>query len=254
MFDRVIVASDDSHFLDFWPLVAKAWKKFFNVRVTLAFVSDVVPDHRLFELSKHGEVVRIQPSAGVPLANQAKLARFHLAANKYSDEVVMIEDIDTLPLQKKYFEEVTSKRPPNKLLMVGHEVYVEPTLAGKCPVSTMTSEQSVFAELMNPENLEFRHWVQSFRGWKKCDKREDPFRIPTDFSDESLLRAILINKDAKIHKERRRIDPKNDWIDRSKWRMDKTKLFSGGYVCVNLKRPLEKSHPDVKLIEEYIGS
>lgn len=254
MFDRVIVASDDSHFLDFWPLVAKAWKKFFDVQVTLAFVSDEVPDHRIFELSKHGEVVRMQPNIHAPAANQAKLARFHLAAHKYSDEVVMIEDIDTLPLQRKYFEEVTSKRPAGKLLMVGHEGYMEPTLIGKCPVSTMTAEKSTFAELLNPEGIEFRHWINSFKKWKKCDKREDPFKLPTDFSDESLLRAILLNKDSHIHKERRRIDPKTEWIDRSKWRFDKTKLFAGGYVCVNLKRPLEKDNPDVKLIEEYVNS
>lgn len=254
MFDRVIVASDDSHFLAFWPLVAKAWKKFFDVRVTLAFVSDDVPKHRLFELSRHGEVVLIPPNIRAPTANQAKLARFHLAANKYSDEVVMIEDIDTLPLQRKYFEEVTSKRPSGKLLMVGHEVYTGPTLSGKCPASTMTAEQSVFAELLNPEGLEFRHWVSSFRGSKKFDGYEDPFRTPTEFSDESLLRAVLTNSAAHIHKERRRADPKTDWIDRGKWKMDKDKLFSGGYVCVNLKRPLEKDNPDVKLIEEYVSS
>lgn len=254
MFDRVIVAADDSHFLEFWPLVAKAWKKFFNVRVTLAFVADDTSRHKVNDLSKHGEVAVIQPNLYAPVANQAKLARFHLAANKYSDEIVMIEDIDTLPLQRKYFEEVTAKRPPNKLLMVGHEVYLQPALAGKCPVSTMTAERSTFAKLLNPDGLDFRNWIGSFKRMRKYDRHEDPFGKADEFSDESLLRAVLNNKDANIHKERRQIDPKVDWIDRSKWRMDQGKLLSGGYVCVNLKRPLERNHPDVKLIEEYISS
>jgi hypothetical protein len=40
MFDRIIVSCDDSHFKDFWQIVAKSWNKYYpNVNISLAFVT-----------------------------------------------------------------------------------------------------------------------------------------------------------------------------------------------------------------------
>ena len=41
MFDRIIVSCDDSHFKDFWVVVAKSWSKYFpDKKISLAFVTD----------------------------------------------------------------------------------------------------------------------------------------------------------------------------------------------------------------------
>ena len=72
--DRAIVSSDSNpDYLDFWPIVAKAWNKL-GIRPTLALIADksVQVDESL------GDVIRFEPIKGVSNALYAQTIRLLL--------------------------------------------------------------------------------------------------------------------------------------------------------------------------------
>src|SRR5947209_1083135 len=73
--DRVILATDGNPlYLEFWPLVARAWQRILPVRPTLALIGDEtisVPEG-------FGDVVRFAPVSGVDTALQSQAIRLLL--------------------------------------------------------------------------------------------------------------------------------------------------------------------------------
>ena len=92
MFDRIIVSTDENPmFLQFVPIVAKAWSKYFpEKKLSIAFISDRSEDDELVVRMRNYADVRIfNTIPGIPTANQAKISR-HILAAEYKDEVCMI--------------------------------------------------------------------------------------------------------------------------------------------------------------------
>ena len=72
MFDRIIVSTDENPmFLQFVPIVSKAWKKYFpEKKLSIAFVSSRDKnDNVVKEMSKYGDVKVFKPVEGIPTAN-----------------------------------------------------------------------------------------------------------------------------------------------------------------------------------------
>jgi len=98
--DRVILATNDNpEYIEFWPLVAKAWKEIVGIQPTLALIGDesVQVDESL------GDVIRFAPIEGVSTGNYARTIRLLLPI-LFEDEVCLISDIDMLPLSKEYYQ------------------------------------------------------------------------------------------------------------------------------------------------------
>src|SRR4051812_28165260 len=102
--DRVIISSDDNpKFLAFWPLIQRAWKQFFpKTKVWLALVSQ--------QPIRNDGIVNYAPVDGIPISNQAKMARYFLAASFNDYKVAMTNDIDLLVLQSKYTNDLLVQR------------------------------------------------------------------------------------------------------------------------------------------------
>lgn len=255
LFDRIVVSSDDSPtFLNFWPCVSQAWQKFFDVKPTLALVTNRSSDDLLFEkLKRYGDVYPVPYVEGIPVPNQAKIARF-LVASKMGDEVCMIEDIDTVPLQSEFFKIRLQQRQPNKILAIGHEVFINTVNAGKFPISNITTEGYNFKKLFNPLDLEHEQLVRSFVGLNVVDHKEDISNHASSFSDESIVRGLIHkhNLHHMIQKVERGVNIHSDWIDRSWWNVDPVKLKGGGYVICNFLRPCRENAQHFIPIYEYL--
>jgi len=254
-FDKIIVSSDDSSFfLNFWPIVCKAWQKYFDVTPTLAFVSNRADDDALVKkLKTHGEVVIVPELYNIPRANQAKVARF-LVASTFGDQVCTIEDIDTIPLEQMYIKHRLSLRPKNKILAVGREVLENTPHHGKFPISHITAEGSKFKELFNPRSLDYAEAIKSLTGMRIFDSKEDINNNQDHFSDESLVRALIhVNclKDS-IFDVRRDVDIKNEWIDRSWWNIDVERLEQGKYISCNFIRPFRENAASAAPVIKYV--
>lgn len=257
LFDRIVVSSDDSPtFLNFWPCVSQAWQKFFDAKPTLALVTNRSPDDPLFtKLQKYGDVQTVPYIQGIPTANQAKIARF-LVASRMGDEVCMIEDIDTVPLQRMFFEDRLKIREPNRILAVGHEVLANTVDAGKFPISNITTEGRNFKKLFNPNDLNHEELLKSFVGMRVVDHKENVANDASHFSDESMIRGLIHkhNLHHMIQKVNRDVNIHQDWIDRSWWGYDANKLKAGGYVLCNFLRPCrENAHHFIPIYEYLYG-
>ena len=225
MFDRIIVSTDENPmFLQFVPTVAKAWKKYFpEKKLSIAFISNKTYDDKLvIEMQEYAEVKIYNAIPGIPVANQAKISR-HILASEYKGDICMIEDIDTIPLQRHYFENRTSKFEGG-VLAVGHEVLSPTVDTGKFPMSTMTASGETFKQILNPNNLEYVELIKSFDNLGVHDNRESISNRPEDFSDESLIRYLLNIWGGPITKVNRNVDIKIDWLDRSWWNIDINRL------------------------------
>ena len=255
LFDRVVVSSDDSPaFLNFWPCVSQAWQKFFDMKPTLALVTNKTATDPLFDkLRKYGDVFAVPYFEGIPIQNQAKIARF-LVASKMGDEVCMIEDIDTVPLQRTFFVDRLKERRAEHILAVGHEVLANTVDSGKFPISNITTEGHNFQKLFNPNNLDHESLLKSYIGMRVVDHKENIANPADHFSDESMIRG-LIHKH-KLHnmvqKVERGADIHQDWIDRSWWGIDKDKLNAGQYILCNFLRPCRENAQHFIPVYEYL--
>ena len=256
--DRVILSSDDNlKFIEFWPLVAEAWRKLFEVDVWLAVVSWCYGKAALRKLKEHGYVEVYAPIEGIPIANQAKIARYHLASIWNDASVVMTNDIDLLPLQSAYVHDLLHQRPPGHLLTVGAELYTGPE-KGKFTAGYLTAESSVWSKLVNPLHLAWPAFIKSFVGMSEIDYKEDISRTvhheePDTFSDESLLRALLKMNPVPVIYARRGFEPYTARaLCRSDWKLDPGKLKNNEYVEAHLPRPWHDHVDKIKPLAEYL--
>lgn len=94
-----IVSTDaNPYYADFWSVVSEIWYTKFNVIPVLAFIGD---DDFSIDTS-FGKVIRIKPIDGIPLHLQTQIVRFWIPS-LFLDDVVIISDIDMLPISRNYF-------------------------------------------------------------------------------------------------------------------------------------------------------
>lgn len=257
-FDRVILSCDKNpKFLEFWPVVARAWSKLFGVRVHLAFVGDAseFPD----KLRGYGSVYFFPAIDGIPIANQAKVARYFLASWMGDDSVVMINDVDLLPLSKDYVNTLLGNRPEGALVTLGSELYRDAE-NGKSMAGYLTAEARVFRALVNPKELRWQDWVSSFIGLKHFDHKEDisnplSSENPDCFSDESLLRYFQWLNPVPVENRRMPFWPYTEQaLDRADWKFDPQKLKDGVYKEAHLPRPYSENKHRIQPLLAYIES
>lgn len=252
--DRVILSSDLSgQFLNFWPLAAESWKRIFGIAPVLALVSRKPVDSVILrELEKFGEVYVYVSKSEAPLPNQAKMARWYLAG-KLENQLVTIEDIDTIYLSSDYLLDRLSYFQDETLLGIGSDVNQdEPSYNGKFPASNLTGKSETFRDFFGSNSSEsFEEFLGRFKGMALIDDREDPFKKPKNFSDESLIRALRTSgKRDLIMTIPRDVDIKNEWMDRSWW--PKNGDVPEKAILANLLRPLyNNQHRCRKLIQLY---
>lgn len=255
LFDRVVISANEyANFIEFWPLVTAAWKKWFQVPVTLAFVTKRDKTDPLVEdLTRYGEVVLFNEIDGIPTTNQTKVAR-HFLATQYSSEVCLINDIDLIPLQRNYLTEKLRQRKPGELLTLGFDWYQNTPHHGKFPIAYLTAEGTTFRECFNPQNLNFEELLDSWKGLQVFDHKEAIDNDPAIFSDESLLRLLV---DRWTDKHRVRHVARGFWpytqraLDRADWYIDIDKLKKGVYVEAHMLRPLHRYKKELMPLINY---
>lgn len=256
---RVILSSDaNPKFLEFWPHVAKAWRHLLGVDVWLALVAEPISNELHRELLRHGKVVNLWPVPGIPISNQAKLARFFLAGFWGDNTVNMVNDIDLLPLQARYTVELLSQRPSGHLLTTGTELYTGPE-KGKFTAGYATAESAVWHQLLNSNHYGWAGFIRQFVGYRVFDHKEDValntyHENPDSFSDESLLRAVLAKRPVPVTHLARGYAPYTERaLCRSNWMFDPEKLRKQVYVEAHLPRPWSAHQDKIAPLLEHLS-
>lgn len=258
LFDRVILSSnEDPKYLQFWPIVSRAWKQWFDCKVSLAFLTNRERNDPFVEnLRQYGEVAVFKPISGIPEPNLAKVIR-HILAGAYTEERVVINDIDLLPLQADYLNRYLEATPADALMTIGHELYPGAE-NGKFPIGYISGLGRVFKSFVNPDNLFYHDLVKNWVGLNVCDHKEDIARTvyhedPDCFSDESLWRALIKQAgDTGYPVIGHSISPAFRTVDRANWFIDYPILRSGGYVESHLLRPYVQYEEQIQPLLNYV--
>lgn len=219
--DRVILATDaNPDYIEFWPIVSKAWKEVVGIKPTLALIasSDIEIDESL------GDVIRFEPIEGIPTSFQAQVIRLLLPV-LYPNDGCILSDIDMIPLKKSYFIDSIKDCPDDSFVVYRDKAYNADEQ--KYPMCYLAARGSVFEEIFQVQTLEdIRAKIIELHafdlGWN---------------TDELMLyyyvHAWYGFNDRCIHLGHG-VEPR---VDRSYWQYDPQLVRQGCYVDAHCPRP-----------------
>ena len=235
--DRAIVSTNTNPtYIDFWPVVAKAWTKM-GIKPTLALIADddVEIDESL------GDVIRFKPIPGVPTSIQAQTIRLLLPAY-FEDEVSIISDIDMLPLNKAYYVDGVKSCPDNAFVVYRPNPYPDQKLISMC---YNAAKGSTFKEVFHIKSIEDIPAI--IKAWSKKLKNNP-------MTDEIILyNYIHAWKDYKTRCVKLKDVLGGRRIDRSCWRYDVALLKQNYYVDSHMVRPYKKYKAEIDELATHIG-
>jgi hypothetical protein len=235
--DRVIVGCDlHREYIDFWPLVAKAWQQIVGVRPTLALIA---PAHIYVDESV-GDVIRFDPIPGIPTHLQAQVIRL-LLPTLFPDEGCIISDMDMIPCSKDYFVNSVASIPDDCFVVYRDRAY--PPSEHHYPMCYMAAKGSVFSEIFGVYNKDefstkIKQWYESNLGWH------------TD-------QLIVYNALAAWPQAHRRCVKLGHGvpgrIDRGAWRYNAELARKGHYIDAHLLKPYHQYHTAIDQLAHDLG-
>ena len=185
MIQRIILSVDDSPaYLQFWPMVATAWRRVLAIEPELAHVT-ATPDE---SMSRWGSVHAMEPVDGMPSCNQAKISRLILAS-MFPDEICMLSDIDMLPLSPGAFIHLgrVARDNDGKIACFGADAFAHVDTDkhqdhGIVPICYLAARGHIFGDMLDSVPMD------TLRTWTHL--KANPYESP--FSDEAMLRHMGI--------------------------------------------------------------
>ena len=236
--DRVILATNTNKtYIDFWPLVAQAWKEIVGVTPTLALIApaDTIIDETC------GDVLRFEPIPGIPTSLHAQVIRL-LLPTYFDDDVCIISDIDMLPLNKNYFVDSIAHVPDNHFIVYRNKAYA-PALQ-RYPMCYNAAKGSTFKEIFHITNPDIdipiiiKNWHRLNLGWNT-----DEIMLTQSLAQWNGYPTRCTKLDHKV--ERR--------VDRSNWRYNPALVKAGFYIDAHCLRPYEKYKKEINVLAQCMG-
>lgn len=235
---RVILAADANRtYIEFWPIVAKAWKERIGIQPTLALIADdvVQVDESL------GDVIRFKPLPGIPSSFYSQIIRL-LIPILYPNEVCILSDIDMLPISKVYYVNLIASIPDDHLIVYNDRAYGKN--CKQYPICYTVAKGSTFKEIFGVNSIDeiptkIQEWYAYKIGWT---------------ADETILYWSL--RKWKGHPNRLNLlgyETGNQRIDRSKWQFNPTLLKAGYYIDSHMLRPYSVYKDKIDPVLEGLG-
>jgi hypothetical protein len=263
---KVFLSSNDNPlYIQFWPIAATAWKNY-GFDPVLSLVTD--RKHKDWKwMEEFGEVDRFNLRPELPAGNWAKVARF-FSYYKYDNLKGMVGDIDMLPLNKDYFDNLFTY-DKDKLVLSSFDAYEGMGFRGeypyyKFPGCYMVATGKTWKNIINPQDLTEHELIKSFynlKVYKESGTYKEGINYPYEqFSEESLIRVLVYRWDNQF-KNIVKLKRPGGWsssgavtrIDRSKWSFDESKLREGYYLDAHCLRPLQNFKTQINPITEYLN-
>lgn len=243
--DRVILTSNDNPmYLDFWPLVAKAWKQIIGIQPTLFLISD----HYIEVDETVGDVIRIQSIPGVKTSTHAQILRL-VAPIYFENEVSIISDIDMLPLNRDYFIKSVADISDEKFVVYRDKGYGENS--NRFPMCYSAGKGYLFKSIFNINGIDeipnkIKQWIQEWHAKRPNEEWETD-----EVTMFKYLHAWKYLKSRCVFLHHTSMLPQR--IDRSDWRYDKEKLKNNYYIDAHMVRPLQKYYREIKELADDLG-
>lgn len=221
--DRAIISTDaNPNYIQFWPVVAKAWEKVIGIRPTLALIAD---DNVIIEESL-GDVIRFRPDPDIPTAFFAQCVRLFMPC-LFPNDVCITSDIDMIPLNKEYFFDSIKNVPDDYFVAYR-----------KFSICYNAAFGKVFAEIFNVHSIEdiyerIREWYALKIGW---------------WTDERMLRLTVTDWNKKTSRCAKLEHGVSGRIDRSNWRHSGDKILKRQYIDAHCPRPYSRHKASIDRI------
>lgn len=95
-----IVSSDESHYLDYWPIICDAWIKI-GIEPVLVKISKDIDDWSFGHLHNH-TIINLPQIPNIKASLQAQIGR--MWAYKLLTGNCIMSDIDMFPISESYFK------------------------------------------------------------------------------------------------------------------------------------------------------
>jgi len=116
---KIIFASDNSYFLEFWPIQAKLCRELFGWEPVLFKISD---EDSEFYNDGNGLVKNIKSVQGIHTAIQACTVRM-FGTKYFPEDVCVCGDLDMLMINKNYFIEQLKHYPDDSFVIMSSDAY-----------------------------------------------------------------------------------------------------------------------------------
>jgi len=248
-------------YVQFVPLVCSVWKKW-GFKVHLVLITD--DDESVWGwMRQFANIIHEKRHPNIYEGIWSKVARI-IHYMDFGDEVVMVSDVDMIPLSFEYFDDLFYKSTtyPDKLVLSSYDAYLgknqfNDTIHHKYPGCYMLATSNIWKEIINPKDLSIGDLLETWKGKHDFDDKEDILNNNVDFSEESLIRRIVAEWDFR---KERIIKMKRGWInnmainriDRSNWYIDMKKLNKHKYIDCHSIRPLQSNEDKIKPLLEYL--
>jgi hypothetical protein len=160
---KVILSSNDNpEYIDFWPGVAKAWREIIGIEPVLFFIGD---QSKVESLSKHGQVIRVNPLSSWDIVNQSQSIRLW-AGTKFPNDNLIISDLDMLPINKDYFVNNALNSPDDSLISYTSDVlkYGFYLRVPQLPMCYLAAKGSTFNQILEiDENTSWESFAKSMQ-------------------------------------------------------------------------------------------
>lgn len=241
--DRVILTSDaNPTYLQFWPLVAKAWKQIIGIQPTLFLISDADLDID----TTIGDVIRVPRIPGISSANQAQVMRL-LAPLYFEDEICLISDIDMLPLNRDYFVNSVADIPDDMFVVYRNKAYGN---SERFPMCYNAGKGYLFKSIFNIESIaeiptRIKAWIDWWvsTGGTAWDTDEVILFTHVRKWNRFKTNCVFLHHDSMMPHR----------IDRACWQYDEQKLKQRYYIDAHMVRPLDKYYKEIKKLSDDLG-
>ncbi len=239
---KYAVVSSDSNpeYLDFWPYVAKMWKRI-GIEPVLLYIGNQTPSE---DLSRYGKVFFFESIPDWQIYQQAQCIRFWAA--KILDGPFIISDIDMLPISEDYYKHGAASLIGNGIVSYSSDIinYRWYKTNPQYPMCYLAGDPGSFVDMLDLQDIDHKHF---FRRIMKMN-----LRFGTDqkfFYNQSKVKIHIHLK----HLSRGWVEEKyaSRRLDKAVW--PKNDYNPEEYIDCHLPRPLSQNLWICKLFFKKLG-
>ena len=143
--DYAIMSSDESHYLDYWPLVSKVWQRFGIKPVLIKITKD---EYSFYD--NDVILINLPLLPNIKSSLQAQIAR--IWAFKILNGNCIISDIDMMPLSESYFKDIANQYDEDKIVSYCSDAAQK--FDGNHPMCYILANNKVMSELIKYDTWE----------------------------------------------------------------------------------------------------
>lgn len=173
----LVACNENMNYLQFWPLVKKAWYEVVGIPCIMIYVADTLPD----VLKTDPAVIHFKPIEGWSTATQAQIIRLLYPALLKTDGAVIISDMDMIPMQSEFFHSKIESAQSNQFVCL-RGINEEIQQIYMCYVA---ATPSTFSRMFNIKQLD--NIYDRFNAWATIYKSDGLWNGVGWFSDQLIL-------------------------------------------------------------------